>query len=137
MSITVSSFDFEKFVENPSTEYLLEWAIDLFWLATGIDELPEDPREARLVERAVFQMAWWLEEDHKNREAHMSGFAAERIGAYSYSIAQKSVRDGVSLNIPAWDSALEYFNNKIGVGATYSTSEHVFHQGYNPDKPWW
>lgn len=136
MAILVSNLAFAEFVDNPSTEYLLEWAIDLFYIATGIETMPLDPRESRIITRAIYQMAWYLKEDHANREAHMSGFSSERIGSYSYSVAQKSVLEGNSMNIPAWDFAIEYFGNK-GRDTSLTVSENVFHNGYHPNKPMW
>lgn len=141
MALEIDSGEFEDFVENPSTELFLEWAMDLFSLATGITEMPEDPTEVRLVNRALFQMAWYLRTDWENREAYMTEMSSERIGSYSYSKMQKTIADNNGpTNIPAFDLAVEYFNEKFAsdfFSVAWTSSENVFQNGFDPYRDAW
>lgn len=123
--------EFTEFLNDPSNEQLLQWAADLFTLATEVHEMPEKPLEQRLVRRAIFQMAWYLKEDHENREAHMSGFNSERIGGYSYQVMARNINKGETTDVPAFDEAVAYFTQKLGI---YTVgSEYIFHQPFPRD----
>lgn len=134
MPIVLSEQGFNNFVENPQTADFLQWATDLFTLATGVSTLPSNPLEARIVTNAIYQMAWYLKEDYNNREAYMSNFASERIGSYSYSKGGSSKDENNTYGkVPAFDFAIEYFGNKNIKNKSLVVSEHVFEQGYKPD----
>ena len=111
-------------------------AADLFTLATGITDTPTDPLENRLVTYAILDMAWFLIEDHDNREAEFSPFSSERIGSYSYSKSQGKIENSESTGVRAFDLAVAYFTEKINGTTTTSDTEWVFVQGYhNPEVP--
>lgn len=137
MAFGVTTFEFQEFQNEPTEEYLLEWATDLFTIATGLTEDPiDDPIGTRLLHRAIYQMAWYLQEDHNNREAMMSGFSSERIGQYSYNKMARTIKDGGDSGVPAFDLALEYFLGKAGKQSISTTSEFVFNQGFQSQN-WW
>lgn len=136
MSLSVSSFDYVAFLEGLSNEKALQWAQDLFSLATGVEDMPTDPREIRIVERAIFTMAWYLQTDHENREEYMSEFSGERIGQYNYTKMYKSVKDGEDTKVPAFDFAVAYFNDKGVEELPMTVSEHIFTQPFTKSQDW-
>ena len=135
MLFDIQVHEFEDFISNPTSTQLLEWATDLFILATGITTTPTDPMDKRILQRAIYQMAWYLRSDHENREAYMTDFSSETIGNYSYNKMQQSITETGRSQIPAFDFAVDYFLDKLGKGTMSHTSEHVFSQGFNSTSP--
>lgn len=136
MPINLPEAGLDRYINNPEPGDFLQRATDLFSLATGITTLPSDALEIRIVSTAIYQMAWFLMEDHNNREAYMSNFASERIGSYSYSKGGSSEdENNMYGKVPAFDFAIEYFANKNIKDNSTVTSEHVFEQGYKSDFP--
>lgn len=136
MPINLPEAGLDRYINNPEPGDFLQRATDLFSLATGITTLPKDAVEVRIVSNAIYEMAWFLMEDHNNREAYMSNFASERIGSYSYSKGGSSKdEDNMYGKVPAFDFAVEYFANKNNKDKSLVTSEHVFSQGYESDTP--
>lgn len=126
MPIVLSEQGLNQFINNPSQGLFLQQATDLFTLATGLDNLPTDPMEVRIVTNAIYSLAWKLSEDHNNAEAYMSEFSSERIGGYSYSKMPKAIESGGVTNVAAFDFAVDYFANKGKKDDSTSSSEKVF-----------
>lgn len=136
MPILITTTEFDAFLDGPSSDEFLQWASDLFTLATGITDTPTDPVEARILKRAILQMAWYLQEDHLNRAEYMSGFSGETIGGYSYNKMQKTIEGGDSTNVPAFDFAIDYFGKKGIKDSSLVTSENVFKEPFLPENTW-
>lgn len=115
-----------------SDEEALRLSTDLFFMATGLKTYPTVPFELRMVNEAIYQMAWYLQESHENQEAMFSPFSSERIGSYSYSKMAKAVQDGDKTGVDWFDRAVEYFSDKnIHDGGLFDViSEKVFPHGF-------
>lgn len=127
--------DLGSYRESRSDADAIVQAGDLFTLATGIKETPTDPFEGRLVRWAILDMAWYLTENHENREAEFSPFTSERIGSYSYQKMQQAVQAQADTGVSAFDAAVKYFTQtKEGVAETVivSSSEWVFRPPFDP-----
>jgi hypothetical protein len=122
--------DLNSHKEGVDEATALQRAADLFVIATGVTENPTDPIEVRLIKTAILDMAWFLQEDHENREAQFSPFSSERIGSYSYTKMQAAVRAGDVTGVSGFDQAVDYFNDKNSGSTIWSTSEWVFENGY-------
>lgn len=107
----------------------LQRASDLFRLATGVEDDPTDPFEARLLRLALLDMAWSLQTIHDDMEEKFSPFSGERIGSYSYNKMQTAVNSREATGVPGFDSAVAYFLARDG-GLLSVSSEWVFTQGY-------
>lgn len=120
----------EAYKQGINDQEALQLAADLFTVATGVTENPTDPMEARLVNYAVMEMAWYLQVNHEDLEAEFSPFSSERIGSYSYSKMTTAVQKGIATGVPAFDYAVAYFGAQGQPDGTVcgTTTEWVFEQ---------
>lgn len=125
-----TSEDLDAYKAGVDNATALQIASDLFTMATGIDTAPTDPFQERLIHNAILDMAWFLQEDHENKEAQFSPFSSERIGSYSYTKAAKAIQTQTSTGVSAFDLAVEYFKG-LGPSVITMDSEWVFAKGYN------
>ena len=58
--------DLQRHRDGISDEIALQRAADLFTIATGITDTPDDPLAARLVNLAILDMAWYLQTNVPN-----------------------------------------------------------------------
>jgi hypothetical protein len=112
----------------------IQMAADLFVMATGLTDTPTDEFGGRMVKTAILEMAWALRTRHGDMEAEFSPFSGERIGSYTYQKASQAVlRRGttqIKTDVPLFDSAVAYFNQKRRLAGINITSEWVFVSGY-------
>lgn len=115
-------------------ELLIELAANLLWLATGLDDDPEDPRLASLVKLAILDMAIYLYINRDNVTAEYSPFSSERIGSYSYSKAfsraSSSVSSANKTGATIFDQLVEYLSYQAM--GSWVSSEYVFEPGFVP-----
>jgi hypothetical protein len=114
-------------------EYMLQQATDLFYMATGLTEDPEDETHLRIVEQGIMSMAHALVVRAEDRDAEYAPFSSETIGSYSYSKAAGDVQARQSTGIAGFDAAVLFFNgiNPDAMGAeSWARSEHVFSQPF-------
>lgn len=91
--------DFEAFsredypdVDHPWVESMLQQATDALWVTTGLEDRPTDPRAARILDYAIFDLTLWLMSQVEHRDEINSPFSGERIGSYSYTKLQQAQR---------------------------------------------
>lgn len=112
----------------------IQMAADLFVMATGVTDTPTDEVGVRMVKNAILEMAWALRTRHGDMEASFSPFSGERIGSYSYQKASNAIlRKGttqIKTDVPFFDSAVAYFNQRGRLKGINVTSEWVFANGY-------
>jgi len=128
---SVNEFQHRK-DEGYTDEEALRLATDLFFRATNLKAYPTIPSEVRLVNEAIYHMAWFLQERHEDQEAMFSPFSSERIGSYSYSKMAKAVAEGSETGVNWFDWAVAYFLNQQSHdgGLFDTTSEDVFARGF-------
>lgn len=121
----------------PQKQLAIDQAAALLWLATGVTEDPTDPTVLQIVKWAMLDMAWSLLVKTSNKTEIYSPFSSERIGSYSYAKANKQITSGEETGVEWFDAAVSLLNNMdpaAGQGAAWSTSEHVFPQGYEEQR---
>ena len=124
-------------VDEDRAQLLLELAASLLWTATGLDADPEDSRLALLVKYAILDMAVYLFITRDSINESYGPFQSERIGSYSYSKAYtqavRNASSGTPTGVLFFDKLLEFLlNDALYGGCGALSSEHVFHQGYQP-----
>jgi hypothetical protein len=119
----------QAYRDGVSDAEALQRAADLFTIATGVSETPVEVVEARMVQTAILDMAWYLQTAHEDREAEFSPFSSERIGSYSYSKMQKAAQEQKSTGVAAFDAAVAYFTEQNRLAIFGTTSEWVFQPG--------
>lgn len=92
----------------------LDQATLLFYLATGIEEYPEDVSLARLAKYGILDMADNIYLSQPYQEALASPYQSETIGSYSYSKTVKAVKKGDATGITWFDMAV----NKLKAGGS-------------------
>lgn len=123
--------------EQSIVEYVLMQATDLMWLATGLQEYPEDERLNRIVHSGILEMARYLLVQDDSFDKSNGGLDSETIGSYSYSRSSKakvSIQNGFPLGLFWFDLAASLFPG-LDLGVTDQTvkisSEDVFGTGVN------
>lgn len=79
-------------------------AADLFFLVTGLREVPSDPRAERLIQYAIMDMATALYV--RDPSETNSPYSSERIGSYSYTLKTKATQ-GVTTGVFWWDLVVD------------------------------
>jgi hypothetical protein len=125
-----TSTDLQSYIAGPSDDKAIQQAMDLFVMATGLSAT-SSALEDRIVNSAVLEMAWALQERHLEKEEEFSGASSERIGSYSYTKAVRAIGSGQKTGVSAFDIAVDYFLMQALSGGDGSvSSEHVFAEGY-------
>jgi len=112
--------DFSTFTGRASNTFgpfayeALTQATLLFYLASGIEEYPEDLQLARLAKYGILDMADKIYLSQPYKEASISPFQSETIGSYSYSRLTQAVKKGDSTGVMWFDMAV----NKLKAGGT-------------------
>lgn len=117
--------DLNNYIEGQSDDSVIQQAMDLFVMATGLDAT-SSPLEDRIVKNAVLEMSWALKERHDSKDEEFSQSSGERIGSYSYNKAARSISEGVKTGVSAFDSAVDYFLMQALGGTSGVSSEWVF-----------
>lgn len=133
--------EYEIFVHNEMPEEP-EWAeqaliqsTDVMWVATGIEEYPTDPREARIVKNAIMELSRYLLASEEVADRTYNNFSSETIGSYTYSKAQRalvSIQSGIPLGLFWVDLAISMLSreaDKTNPSIGYS-GEQVFPPNY-------
>lgn len=114
------------------TESALQQATDLFWLATGLIEYPDDEQQTRIATYAILEMAQYLLVNDDNRTQIFGPYSSERIGSYSYSKMpqiRSSIQTGTPMGLTWWDRAISLFST-VSSGLIWSASEKVMPRSY-------
>lgn len=106
-------------------ELILQRSADLFVIATGVTDDPDDDLSVRIMESGILAMSHALWVRSKDANAVLSPFQSERLGSYSYTKMMQMVQSKGLTGIDGFDAAVAYFSggsdSRIGV-----TSEDVF-----------
>lgn len=112
----------------------IDMAASLFWMATGLTEYTDVEEVDKIIKWGLLDMAWSLLVKTENKTEQLSGYSSERIGSYSYSMAQKQIQSGHWTGVEWFAAAIMLLLNATdGAGAVWSTTEHVFEQPYKKD----
>lgn len=95
----------EEYFTNFANTALVQASL-LFRIATCLDELPDNPDSALLVESAIMDMALSIYETNKYKNAKYNPFSSETIGSYSYSISLSKIQQGEQTGVMWFDMAV-------------------------------
>ena len=98
----------------------LAQATFLFYLATGIEDYPENPNLAQLVRYGILDMADKIYLSQPYKEAAASPYQSETIGSYSYSKTIQAVKKGDATGVMWFDLAVNKLRVDGGIGASGS-----------------
>lgn len=118
----------------------LEQATLLLALLTGLDALPDDPQQAKLVKFAIMELADQLILEQPYKEETGGPFSSETLGGYSYAQSQSFVKakERKPLGLLWWDLAVEMLaggeRSKVASGAI-RTDNGLF-RALDTGEPW-
>lgn len=114
----------------------IQLAADLLWLATGIENDPEDIRLALLLKYAILDMAVYLYVTRDSINETYGPYQSERIGSYSYTKSYDRTQRAVILNTATgvlfFDKVVQYLLDEALYADGLLSTENVFHRGYQP-----
>lgn len=105
----------------------LSQATLLFYLATDINQYPEDESLTQLAKYGILDMADKIYLSQPYQESSVSPFQSETIGSYSYTKAVASVRKGDATGVMWFDLAvnkLKRSGSGIGAGGSIQGMEY-------------
>jgi hypothetical protein len=92
----------------------LDQATLLFYLATGLENYPDDVSLARLAKYGILDMADNIYLSQPYQEALASPYQSETIGSYSYSKTVKAIKKGDATGVTWFDMAV----NRLKAGGS-------------------
>jgi hypothetical protein len=104
-----SSVTFSEYADEALAQATL-----LFYLATDLEEYPENPQLLRLAKNGILSMADKIYLSQPYQEASASPFQSETIGSYSYSRITAAVKKGDATGVMWFDLAV----NKLKGGGS-------------------
>lgn len=113
----------------------IDMASVLLWLATDLEHYTGDATVDKIIKWGILDQAWCLLLHTENKTAQASGFSSERIGSYSYSIAQGRIASGQDTGCGWFDTAVKLLLGAAGTGAgaVWSSTEWVFTEPFCND----